>query len=77
MLGSLARSTWEKKLNVSIIGSGESWACRCSRSLYLAVACVDAGEVDFADEGNIGRRVGVLWATVNLERVDAVFVNAL
>ena len=47
------------------------------RLSYLAVACVDAGEVDFADEGDIGRGVGVLRTAVDLERVDAVLVDAL
>jgi hypothetical protein len=44
---------------------------------YLAIACVDAGKVDFADEGNIGWGVRVLRAAVDLEGVDAVFVDAL
>jgi hypothetical protein len=46
-------------------------------SSYLAIACVDAGEVNFADEGNIGRGVRVLRAAVDLEGVDAVLVDAL
>ena len=44
---------------------------------YFAVACVDAWEVDFADEGHVGRGVGVLRAAVDTERVDAVLVDAL
>jgi hypothetical protein len=45
--------------------------------LYLAIASVDAGEVDFANEGDVGRRVGVLRTTVDAEGVDAVLVDAL
>lgn len=44
---------------------------------HLAVACVYTGKVDFADEGDVGRRVGVLGTAVDFERVDAVLVNAL
>lgn len=65
--------------DVSTIGFRKSCVCasRCSRSSYLAIACVDAGEVDFADECDIGRGVGVLRAAVDLERVYAVLVDAL
>ena len=65
--------------DVSTIGFRESCVCasRSSRSSYLAIACVDAGKVDFANEGNIGRGVGVLRAAVDTERVDAVLVDAL
>jgi hypothetical protein len=45
--------------------------------MYLAVASVDTREVDFADEGNIGRRVGVLRTAVDAEGIDAVLVDAL
>jgi hypothetical protein len=48
-----------------------------SNSTHLAIACINAGKIDFADEGDIGRRVGVLRAAVNLERVNAVLVDAL
>jgi hypothetical protein len=44
---------------------------------YFAIARVDAGEVDFADESHVGRGVGVLGAAVDFERVDAVLVDAL
>ena len=36
-------------------------------SQYLSVAGVDTGEVDFADEGDVGRRVGVLRTAVDAE----------
>ena len=38
---------------------------------------VDAREVDFAKEGDVGGCVGVIWAAVDFEGVDAVFVDAL
>ena len=79
MLGSLERSTCSTRVNVSTnhrVGLCVG-ACGCSGLPYLAIASVDAGEVDFADEGDVGRRVRVLRAAVNLERVDAVLVDAL
>lgn len=42
-----------------------------------AVARVDAWEVDFGDELNGGRLVGVLITAVHFEGVDAVFVDGL
>jgi len=57
---------------VSCVGS-----CPHSELTYLAVACIDAGEVDLANEGDIGRRVRVLRSAVDFERVDAVLVDAL
>jgi hypothetical protein len=45
--------------------------------LYLAIASVDTGEVDFADESDVGRGVGVLRTAVDAEGVDAVLVDAL
>lgn len=43
----------------------------------FAAPCIDAREVDFGGEGHFGRFVGVVWAAVDLEGVDAVFVHAL
>lgn len=79
MLGSLARSTCDGERLVNTFGFGKLYVRIYRRlgSSYLAIACVDAGKVDFADEGNVGRGVGVLRTTVDLERVDAVLVDAL
>lgn len=42
-----------------------------------AVLGIDAGEVDLADELDGGGLVGVLFAAVHFEAVDAVFVGGL
>ena len=42
-----------------------------------SVLLVDAGKVDFGDEVDGGRLVGVAGTAVDLETVDAVLVGAL
>lgn len=44
---------------------------------HFAIVRVNTGQVDFADESDVGRRVGVFGTAVDLERVDAVLVHAL
>lgn len=45
--------------------------------LYLSVLRVDAGQVDLGRELNLRRRVGVVWAAVDRDAVDAVLVDTL
>jgi hypothetical protein len=78
MLGSLERSTcgWTWLLVCCTLKVARRWSLWLGL-LYLAIASVDAGEVDFADESDVGRGVGVLRTAVDAEGVDAVLVDAL
>lgn len=44
---------------------------------HFSIVRVDTGQVDFADESDVWRRVGVFGTTVDLERINAVFMHAL
>ena len=45
--------------------------------MYLSVLWVHAWQVDLGCEGYLGRDVGVAWAAMNLETVNAILVDAL
>jgi hypothetical protein len=45
--------------------------------VYLAVLWVHAGQIDLGCEGDLRRYVGVAWAAVDLDTINAVLVNAL
>jgi len=45
--------------------------------VYLSVSLVDTGQVYPGGERELGRKVGVIGTAVNLDAVDAIFVDAL
>ena len=51
--------------------------CEFSGKIYLAVSLVYTRQVDFRDEGDLRRDVGVVLAAADLQTVDAVLVHAL
>jgi hypothetical protein len=46
-------------------------------STYLAISLVYTRQIDLGGEGDLGRHVGVLRATVDLDTVDAILVDTL
>lgn len=48
-----------------------------SRSSYLSILRVDAGQVDLGCELDLRRCVGVVWAAMDRYAVDAVLVDTL
>lgn len=45
--------------------------------VYLSVSLVNTREVYLRSEGDLGRNIGVVGTAVDLDTVDAVFVDAL
>jgi hypothetical protein len=45
--------------------------------MYLSILCIDAWQVDLGCERYLGWNVWVIWAAVDLDAVDAVFVYTL
>lgn len=48
-----------------------------TKNTYLAILWVDARQVDLRCELDLGRRIGVVWAAMDRDAVDAVLVNTL